>query len=71
VKRKAAGKTIEAPVREERPANVIDLMDALRQSLGKRGKRTAALRPSSPSKGTSKLRPRKSPARKRKTKRAA
>jgi Ku protein len=71
VKRKAAGKTIEAPVREERPANVIDLMDALRQSLGKRGKRAAALRPSSPSKGTSKLRPRKPPAWKRKTKRAA
>jgi Ku protein len=71
VKRKAAGKTIEAPARAERPANMVDLMDALRQSLGKRGKRAAALRPSSPSKATSKLKPRKPPAWKRKTKRAA
>jgi Ku protein len=71
VKRKAAGKTIEMPARAERPANMIDLMDALRQSLGKRGKRAAALRPSSPSKATSKLKPRKPPAWKRKTKRAA
>jgi DNA end-binding protein Ku len=33
VKRKAAGKTIEAPSREEAPSNVVNLMDALRQSL--------------------------------------
>jgi DNA end-binding protein Ku len=33
VKRKAAGKTIEAPQRAEKPDNVINLMDALRQSL--------------------------------------
>ncbi len=38
VRRKASGKTIEAPEREEASGNVIDLMDALRQSLkGKRG----------------------------------
>jgi Ku protein len=33
VKRKAAGKVIEAPSHEEAPSNVINLMDALRQSL--------------------------------------
>src|SRR5947209_5735491 len=33
VKRKAAGKPLKAVEREERPDNVIDLMDALRQSL--------------------------------------
>jgi Ku protein len=33
VKRKAAGKTIEAPAVEERKDNVISLMDALKQSL--------------------------------------
>lgn len=36
VKRKAAGKTIEAPEPTEQPSNVVDLMDALRRSLGKR-----------------------------------
>lgn len=36
VKRKAAGKTIEAPEKAEQPSNVIDLMDALKRSLGKR-----------------------------------
>jgi hypothetical protein len=40
VKRKAAGKTIEAPGREERPPNVVDLIEALRQSVS--GKRAAA-----------------------------
>jgi DNA end-binding protein Ku len=39
VKRKAAGKPVKAVEREERPDNVIDLMDALRQSL--RGKAAA------------------------------
>ena len=34
VKRKAAGKTIEAPKKAEEPNNVISLMDALKQSLG-------------------------------------
>jgi DNA end-binding protein Ku len=34
VKKKAAGKKIEAPEPEEKPSNVIDLMDALRRSVG-------------------------------------
>ncbi|MBS0530258.1 MAG: Ku protein [Proteobacteria bacterium] len=42
VKRKAAGKTIEAPKPAEREGNVVDLMDALRQSL--KGKAGAAAR---------------------------
>jgi Ku protein len=33
VKRKAAGKPIEAAGREERPSNVVSLMDALKQSV--------------------------------------
>ena len=33
VQRKAKGHTIEAPAPEEKPSNVINLMDALRQSL--------------------------------------
>jgi Ku protein len=36
VKRKAAGHTIEAKPAEEDRSNVIDLMDALKQSMGKR-----------------------------------
>jgi Ku protein len=36
IKRKAAGKTIEAPEREEPTAEAGDLMEALRQSLGRR-----------------------------------
>lgn len=39
VKRKAAGKTIEAPAPSERPSNVIDLMDALKKSVGSNGAR--------------------------------
>src|SRR6476660_3438629 len=43
VKRKASGKKIELPEPEERPSNVVSLMDALKQSLkGRGGKRTAA-----------------------------
>lgn len=38
VKRKASGKTIELPAHEERPSNVISLMDALKQSLKGRGR---------------------------------
>jgi DNA end-binding protein Ku len=34
VKRKASGKTIEVPEAKEEDSNVIDLMDALKQSLG-------------------------------------
>jgi DNA end-binding protein Ku len=36
VKRKAAGKTIELPEEKEEESNVIDLMDALKQSLGRK-----------------------------------
>jgi DNA end-binding protein Ku len=51
VRRKAAGKTIEIPEPEERPSNVVSLMDALKQSLkgrsaAKRGSSTARRRPS-------------------------
>jgi Ku protein len=43
VKRKASGKKIELPEREERPSNVISLMDALKQSLkGRRGAKASA-----------------------------
>jgi len=36
VRRKAKGHTIEEAPPPERPENVINLMDALRQSLGKK-----------------------------------
>jgi len=68
VKRKATGKTIEVSEREERPSNVVDLMQALRQSVS--GKRAAALRSSSSSRKSAKPRSRKTSARK-KTKQAA
>lgn len=49
VKRKAAGKRIDKPEPEDKPDNVINLMDALRQSLnGKKSsprRRSAARRP--------------------------
>ena len=44
VRRKAAGKPVKAAEREEKPDNVISLMDALKQSL-KGGKATAKRRP--------------------------
>ena len=50
VKRKASGKTIELPEAKEEDSNVIDLMDALKQSLGhKRSAKTTkrAARPKS------------------------
>lgn len=50
VKRKAAGKPVKAVEREEKPDNVINLMDALRQSL--KGK-ASAKRPSRASSRTS------------------
>jgi Ku protein len=56
VKRKAAGKTIEPPAEKEDRSNVVDLMDALRQSL--KGKKAAALRTRADSR-------RSAPARKR------
>ena len=71
VKRKAAGKTIEAPEREERPSNVVDLMEALRQSVRGRGKRAAALASSSSSKRTTRPAPRKASKGKRRGKQAA
>ena len=37
VRRKASGKTIEVPEREEKPDNVVSLMDALKQSLKTKG----------------------------------
>ena len=37
VRRKAAGKPVKAVEREERPSNVVNLMDALQQSLKGRG----------------------------------
>jgi DNA end-binding protein Ku len=58
VKRKAAGKRIEPPAEREQPSNVIDLMDALRNSL--KGRKTAALRSANPARKKSKL-----PARRR------
>jgi DNA end-binding protein Ku len=46
VKRKASGKTIKIPEPEERPDNVINLMDALKQSLkGKRAARSSSRSP--------------------------
>jgi len=46
IKRKAAGKTIEVPEREEPAAEATDLMDALRQSLGHRPSARRARGPS-------------------------
>jgi DNA end-binding protein Ku len=71
VKRKAAGHAIETPEREERPSNVIDLMEALRQSVSGRGKRVAALRSSTSSRHTSRPKRRKATGGKRKSRRAA
>ena len=47
VKRKAAGKPVKAVEREEKPDNVINLMDALRQSLKGKAAGKRASRPSS------------------------
>lgn len=54
VKRKAAGKTIEAPVEKEDHSNVIDLMQALRQSVKSKGLKAAALRGGGSSRKTAK-----------------
>ena len=45
VKRKAAGKTIEAPEPIEDRSNVIDLMDALKQSMKGRAKSASRKQP--------------------------
>jgi DNA end-binding protein Ku len=42
VKRKAAGKTIEPTEQPAREGNVVDLMDALRRSLGSGRKKQTA-----------------------------
>ena len=53
VKRKAAGHTIERPEAPERPSNVINLMDALRDSLGtkSRAAKTGPKKRASPKNG--------------------
>jgi DNA end-binding protein Ku len=45
VKRKAAGKPVKVAEREERPDNVISLMDALKQSLKGRGSTQRTMHP--------------------------
>jgi DNA end-binding protein Ku len=57
VRRKASGKSVKVAEREEKPSNVINLMDALKQSLkskapSKRGSRSTARR--SPQRRTAK-----------------
>ena len=42
VQRKAKGHAIEAPEPSERPSNVINLMDALRESIKRDGSRRGA-----------------------------
>jgi DNA end-binding protein Ku len=59
-KRKASGKTIEPPEEREDRGNVVDLMEALRQSVKGKGRKVAALRTGSDSKKTA------TPSRKRK-----
>jgi DNA end-binding protein Ku len=72
VKRKAAGKPIEYEEPAERPSNVVNLMEALRQSVSGHGNRAAALRSSSSSKKRSRPKSsRKGASRKRGAKRAA
>jgi DNA end-binding protein Ku len=63
VKRKAAGKTIEPPAEREDRGNVIDLMEALRQSVKSRGSKVAPVRSRSATK-------KRAPARKRSSKAA-
>jgi DNA end-binding protein Ku len=62
VKRKAAGKTIEPPSEKEDRSNVVDLMEALRQSL--KGKKAAALRTKSDSRKSTPARRRRKRSRK-------
>ena len=62
VKRKASGKTIEPPTEREDHGNVIDLMEALRQSV--KGKKAAALSRRSDAKKSTPARKRKKRSRK-------
>lgn len=67
VKRKAAGKSIKLPEPEEKSDNVVDLMEALRQSLGsKKGGKPAARRASSRGSGRAGKKAHRSAARARK-----
>ncbi|KPF96442.1 DNA repair protein [Rhodopseudomonas sp. AAP120] len=67
VKRKAAGKSIKLPEPEEKSDNVVDLMEALRQSLGsKKGGKPAARRASSRGGGRAGKKAHRSAARARK-----
>jgi Ku protein len=59
VKRKAAGHTIEAPAEQPPPTNVINLMDALRDSMKR--KKASGSRRSSPSKSHGSSRKKKAP----------
>jgi DNA end-binding protein Ku len=52
VKRKATGKPIKSPEREEKPDNVISLMDALKQSLKGGAKGRASAKRSAPARRT-------------------
>jgi DNA end-binding protein Ku len=58
VKRKASGKALKVAAREEKPSNVISLMDALQQSLGK-GKAPAKRPAARPASRAAKARPAK------------
>jgi DNA end-binding protein Ku len=67
VKRKAAGKSIKLPEPEEKSDNVVDLMEALRQSIGsKKGGKPAARRASSRGGGRAGKKAHRSAARARK-----
>jgi DNA end-binding protein Ku len=61
VRRKAAGKPVKVAVREEKPSNVINLMDALKQSL--KSKASAKRSSRSTSRRTPQRRPAKQPHR--------
>jgi DNA end-binding protein Ku len=64
VKRKAAGKPVQAVEREQKPDNVISLMDALQRSL--KGKASAKRSASSPARRSTRARKTRSAARRRK-----
>jgi non-homologous end joining protein Ku len=57
VRRKAAGKPVKVAEREERPDNVISLMDALQQSL--KGRSSAKRRAGSPARRAAHRTPKK------------
>jgi Ku protein len=69
VKRKAAGKTIERPEERDDRSNVIDLMEALRQSV--RGRKAVALATRSENKKSAPARKRKSKSSRSRSRKAA